>query len=1610
MTRTPIRQLRLQLVTAIAVIVVLIWGAVAYQLGSERNAALRTATQHGQNLASVVAGHFSAHAGTIDLWLQHLRIQWLRDRKRFADAVALEKSLRKNSYVFQVVVIDAQGWMIYSDLARPNDPPLYLGDREHFKVHARVREDQLYISNPVRGRVSGTLTIQFARPIFDAKGAFSGVILLSVSPDVVGGVYEGLDLGPGGIVALRRLDNTLLMRWPDFAEAQQRQLPPLPQRGSAAADAGSYFGTGGLDGVQRLFSFRRIADFPFYAMVGQPLDSVLAEYNKERWIYLAGGSLGSLVVLLLGLVMLSKVKREEQVESRLSDSEQRFRSLTQLASDMYWEQDCDYRFVSTSGGGPNSIAKQRGAVIGRRAWDFQWVNMSDDDWAAHRALLDARRPFEDLELCRLDEYGRKVWVSVSGEPVLDPSGAFKGYRGVGKDITARKRAEALQALEHAVSRSLTTADSASAALEMAIRILCESEGWDCGRYFYVDEKAGVLRFGGAWSVPDEAIERFVAASRDLVFRPGIGLSGHVWQSGQPLWSVDLASDPRSLTGSSNAARLPNIGVHGAFVFPVVAEGKTIGVLNFSSRRAREPEEPLLQAISAIGSQIGQFLRRKESEEQLRRFRAAMDVSADLILLVDPEKLRYVDVNDAACRALGYSREELLELGPHDIFSITREELSELYRGLIGGDESKHSTEGWYRRKDGTRFQVESFRRAVPSGSGHIIVAVARDITERKRAEQIQAMEHMISRCLAAADSASAAMKAVIRAVCWAESWECGRYLRVDDQAGLLRFFEFWSVPGPEIERYIDDSRRRVYGRGTGLVGQVWQSGAALWVPDITQDARIARKALARQAGMRGAFAVPVTAEGKTIGVLIFQSREIRKPDERLLNAMQTIGSQLGQFMQRKQWEEELRRFRAGMDVSEDMIWLIDPVHMSIIDVNDTACRKLGYDREELLGKGPQDIMSLSREELSAIYSRLITGGEGNTVEGWYRRKDGSRFPVEAFRRAVQSEGSDVIVAVVRDVTERRAAEEELRRFRLAMDNSADMIVLIDRATMRFVDVNRTACRLLGYSREELLQIGPQDVLPATREELERSYDELIALPSDRTGVIPSGMKSHYRCKDGSLLPFESTRHVLRSGDTHIIAAISRDIRERLAIEEKVTYLAQFDTLTGLPNRHLFRDRLTQAMALAKRNGWSMAVLFIDLDRFKLVNDTLGHGAGDELLKQAAVRLRNCLRASDTVGRLGGDEFATILSELSKPGDAGLVAQKFIDAFKHPFDLDGREIFVTASIGITLYPADSDNAEALIMNADTAMYRAKEQGRNNYQYFTQDMNERALQRVQMEAALRRALERSEFRLFYQPKADLATGEICGFEALLRWQHPEKGMILPGDFIPVLEETGLIVPAGEWVIRAACAQIRSWQKSGLKVPPVAINLSARQFEQKKNLKDAIRQILRDAEVDPSFIEFEITESLLMNDPQGATKTLHELRELGVKLSMDDFGTGYSSLGYLKRFPIDNLKIDRTFVRDLSTDPDDATLTGAIINLAQNLRLKVVAEGVETEAQLAFLCSNGCDEMQGYLFAKPTDAEECERMLRQGRKLAVPRTERKKKNDIPPRQATMRDRYHF
>jgi diguanylate cyclase (GGDEF)-like protein/PAS domain S-box-containing protein len=610
--------------------------------------------------------------------------------------------------------------------------------------------------------------------------------------------------------------------------------------------------------------------------------------------------------------------------------------------------------------------------------------------------------------------------------------------------------------------------------------------------------------------------------------------------------------------------------------------------------------------------------------------------------------------------------------------------------------------------------------------------IGKDITESMRAEQLLRLEHMVARCLSESDSAAAALKAVIRAICETQGWECGRYFRVDNEAGVLRFTEFWSVPDAMVERFIEGSRDVVFAQGVGLTGWVWQSGQPLWVADLSKDPRVHSKGLHRDASTRGAFIFPVMVEGKTVGVLGFNSREVREPDDRLLQAVRVIGSQIGQFLQRKQ------------------------------------------------------------------------------------------------------------------------------------------------------------------------------------------------------------------------------------------------------AEERAQYMATHDALTSLPNRGMFSQLLNHEIQVAQRYHRSFAVMFIDLDRFKSVNDTLGHEAGDRLLQEMGARLKDCLRTSDVVSRLGGDEFVVLLPEVSDTDQVAMAARNILSAAVKPVVVLGQECRVTASIGICMYPADSQDEQALMKNADIAMYLAKEEGKNNFQFFSEDIRARSLERLTLESSLRRALERNEFFLDYQAKLDLKTKEITGVEALLRWQHPDLGTVAPSRFLPVAEETGLILSIGKWVLRTACAQNVAWQREGL--PPVcmAVNLSARQFAD-EGLTTDILAALSETGMKPELLELELTESMVMQNHERAAKVLAAIKRLGVRISLTDFGVGYSSLAQIDRYPIDTLKVDRSFIRDLEGNVEGRAITEAIIAMGRTLSLTVVAEGVETQEQQTFLIDHACDAMQGFYFSKPLRQDEFASFMR-------------------------------
>jgi diguanylate cyclase (GGDEF)-like protein/PAS domain S-box-containing protein len=480
--------------------------------------------------------------------------------------------------------------------------------------------------------------------------------------------------------------------------------------------------------------------------------------------------------------------------------------------------------------------------------------------------------------------------------------------------------------------------------------------------------------------------------------------------------------------------------------------------------------------------------------------------------------------------------------------------------------------------------------------------------------------------------------------------------------------------------------------------------------------------------------------------------------------------------------------------------------------------------------------------------------------------------------------------------------------------------------------------------------------------------------------------------DGSIRIVHQQAEVIsdETGVSRWMMGTVQDITERKQAEEQIRFLAYYDSLTSLPNRLLLKEHLNYTLKQAQRHDHMVAVLFLDLDRFKRINDTLSHSVGDSLLQGVAERLVQCVRKSDIIARhasdevtnlahFGGDEFTLLLPKIIHVEDAARVARRLLRTLSDPFMLDTHEVVITTSIGISVYPADGQDVDSLLKNADTAMYHAKDMGGNCYQFYSQSMNAKAFERLTLEHNLRKALENEEFLLYYQPQLDLHTDKIVGVEALIRWQHPEMGIISPAEFIPLAEETGLILPLGTWVLRTACAQSKVWQKVGLGSLRVGVNLSALQFRQ-QDLLETISQVLRDTGVDPQYLELELTESTIMRQAKETITTLQALKAMGIRIAIDDFGTGYSSLGYLKRFPIDTLKIDRSFVKDIPTNADDTAITTAIIAMAHTLKLSVVAEGVETTDQLAFLQTQHCDEIQGYLLSKPVPAKMIPQLLEQ------------------------------
>jgi len=725
--------------------------------------------------------------------------------------------------------------------------------------------------------------------------------------------------------------------------------------------------------------------------------------------------------------------------------------------------------------------------------------------------------------------------------------------------------------------------------------------------------------------------------------------------------------------------------------------------------------------------------------------------------------------------------------------------------------------------------------------------------------------------------------------------------------------------------------------------------------------------------------------------------------------------------QHREAEEALKRseerYRSLMTQSAEGVVVFHPETLEIQEVNGATCRILGYTEDELSSMTIHDLVpAAERESVTANVGILLRTGRLFLAHRQYVRKDGSTVEAEVHVSLVQVGGSRLGLASARDIGERRRAEaiqSALYRIAEKTASASDLRGL-------YQAIHEIVGELM-YARNFYIALhdpeGESLTFPYFVDEVDSEP------PNERLG---RGLTAYVlRTGEALLATPETFRHLVDLGEVEQVGAMSLDwlgvpLRSGTAIfgalvvqtyregirytekdrevltfvsqhistafarkraEDTIRHQAYHDTLTLLPNRLLFGDRLAQALARAERRKEKLAVLFLDLDRFKTINDTLGHAVGDRLLQEVARRLTLCLREGDTVARLGGDEFMVLLSDIQQLEDAAKIAEKILSTLRPAIPLEGHELHVTTSIGISIFPLDGEDAETLIKLADIALYRAKEHGRDTYQLYSPAMNMRTIELLAFENRLRGALDRGEFLVQYQPQVEIGTGRIVGVEALVRWRVPGGRLIPPDEFIPLSEDTGVIVPLGDWVLRTACRQSRLWESQGLGSIPVAVNISSRQFQQ-KNLGRVVSEALHESGLAPELLELELTESVLMRDAEGAAGILRDLRTRGVRISVDDFGAGYSSLSKLRLFPIHALKIDKSFVKHCTTDPDDAAIVAAIISMAHSLKLTVTAEGVETPEQLALLRLDGCDTAQGFLFSQAVDADALAEILERAR----------------------------
>jgi diguanylate cyclase (GGDEF)-like protein/PAS domain S-box-containing protein len=900
-------------------------------------------------------------------------------------------------------------------------------------------------------------------------------------------------------------------------------------------------------------------------------------------------------------------------------------------------------------------------------------------------------------------------------------------------------------------------------------------------------------------------------------------------------------------------------------------------------------------------------------------------------------LKFLAVNEAAARQYGFSRRELLTMTITDI--RPEEDIPDLLEATAKPIHGLQKTTIWrHRKKDGAIIDVEIVGHDLHFHGVEAELIAARDVTERKKAEET-----------------------------------------VQKLASIEEFSED-AILGKSMDGKITSWNRaaeKMYGYTRGEV--VGRDLSFLVPPERQAEIQAIVERVLNGQPIECLETQRLTKTGSVLDVSLSVSPI--KDSTGLITGASAIARDI---TLRKRAEEQLKLQSAVLEAAANAIVITD-FEGTIVWANHAFTAMTGYSKEEALGDTLRLLNSGAQPEsyYAELWSTISSGKiwQGEIVN---RRKDGTTYTEEMtitpVSRDVGNPADRYFIAIKQDITERKRAEEELYRAHQMLQtilNTIPQRVFWKDRNCTYVGCNRAFATDAGLNNPaEIIGKSDFDLVWSETAEVYRTDDKLVM----EQGSAKLGYEEIQDRADRGRVWLRTSKLPLWDREGKVIGVIGtyEDITARKLAEERVQYLAYYDALTGLPNRTLLQDRLAKALAGARRRKDKVAILFLDLDRFKDINDSLGHSVADLLLQEVAERLKTWAREQDTVARVGGDEFLIVLTGLKDVADAAVATERIVNLMTAEFVVQGHSLSIGCSVGISIFPEHGADGETLIKNADAAMYSAKDNGRNNFRFFTADMNAQVVERLTLENSLRLALDKKELFLVYQPQMDIATGRITGLEALLRWQHPDLGLVPPDKFIRIAENSGLILPIGEWVVRTACRQARKWQDEGLPAVSVAVNVSAIQFRQ-DGFCELIRRVLHETGLAPQYLELELTESLLLANANLMLSVVQELKAIGVTLAIDDFGTGYSSFSYLRQFRVSKLKIDREFIRDVAVNPDDAAIASAIISMAKSLHLKVIAEGVEDEAQMSFLRAHQCDEIQGYYFSKPLAVDKVADKLR-------------------------------